>query len=283
MKLKTWRKFVSILAITAALSGMVLIFSTSAASVPLSFIGARYDNIGLNRAISVAISPDGEYVYVASEVEDALAVFSRDAASGVLTPFQVVRDGGAVNGLNGAWGVTVSPDGNHVYVAGRFDNAVAVFSRNIYTGALNFIEAEVDGEGVVDGLSNAVSVAISPDGNYAYVAGWGSDAIAYFSRNTTSGTLTYIDRIKDGEPPVDGLGGVWSVAISPDGKHLYAASGNDNAVAVFSRNIATGVLSYVERKKDGEGGLDGLGKANSVSVSPDGKHVYATGRDDHVR
>jgi len=59
MKLKTWNKSLSLLAIVVVLSGMVFIFSTSAASVPLSFIGARYDNIGLNGAISVAISPDG--------------------------------------------------------------------------------------------------------------------------------------------------------------------------------------------------------------------------------
>ena len=34
--------------------------------------------------------------------------------------------------------------------------------------------------------------------------------------------------------PVDGLEFVQSVTASPDGKHLYAAGSDDNAVAVFS-------------------------------------------------
>ncbi|MCP3997470.1 MAG: hypothetical protein GY722_20785 [bacterium] len=32
--------------------------------------------------------------------------------------------------LDGAIGVAISPDGNHVYVAAVFDSAVTVFSRN---------------------------------------------------------------------------------------------------------------------------------------------------------
>ena len=37
-----------------------------------------------------------------------------------------------------------------------------------------------------------------------------------------------------------------------------------------------GTLTYVEMQKDGVDGVDGLGDPYSVTVSPDGKHVYAT-------
>lgn len=36
---------------------------------------------------------------------------------------------GGVDGLYYAYGVAVTPDGQHVYVAGSEDNAVAVFGR----------------------------------------------------------------------------------------------------------------------------------------------------------
>ena len=81
---------------------------------------------------------------------------------------------------------------------------------------------------------------------------------------------------------VDGLDGAYSVTVSPDGKHVYAAGRADNAVAVFSRNSSTGALTYVEMQKDGLNGVDGLNGAYSVAVSPDGKHVYATGHRENA-
>ena len=40
------------------------------------------------------------------------------------------------------------------------------------------------------------------------------------------------------------------------------------------------ILDFVEFKKDGVDGIDGLGGAYSVTVSPDGKFLYAAGYDD---
>ena len=62
---------------------------------------------------------------------------------------------------------------------------------------------------------------------------------------------------------------------SPDGKHIYAGSLYDDAVAVFSRNSTTGALTFVEFHKDKVGGVDGLDGVESVTVSPDGKNLYA--------
>lgn len=72
------------------------------------------------------------------------------------------------------------------------------------------------------------------------------------------------------------------VSISPDGRHLYVAGGIGNAVVVFSRNAATGQLTFVESQLDGVAGVDGLASAWSVAVSPDGANVYATGMADHA-
>ena len=64
------------------------------------------------------------------------------------------------------------------------------------------------------------------------------------------------------------------MTVSPDGKHLYTAGPGENSVAVFSRASTTGELAFVEFEKDDVGGVDGLNGATSVTVSPDGKHVY---------
>jgi DNA-binding beta-propeller fold protein YncE len=85
---------------------------------------------GLDGANSIAVSPEGRQVYVASQFDDALAVFSRDPISGALTLAGVHKNGeNGVTGLNTANGIAVSPTGSHIYVSGFDDNAVAVFSR----------------------------------------------------------------------------------------------------------------------------------------------------------
>ena len=64
--------------------------------------------------------------------------------------------------------------------------------------------------------------------------------------------------------------------MSPDGAHLYVAAGIGNSVLVFSRDLTTGELSYVETIFDGVGGVEGLAAAWSVALSPDGADVYMT-------
>jgi DNA-binding beta-propeller fold protein YncE len=82
---------------------------------------------------------------------------------------------------------------------------------------------------------------VSPSGAYAYVAGSSDNAVAMFDRDAGNEKLSFIEREKDGiDDPfdsggvVDGLFGAKSVAVSPDGAHVYAAGSSDDAVAAFA-------------------------------------------------
>ena len=103
--------------------------------------------------------------------------------------------------------------------------------------------------GGVDGLDGAYSVTVSPDGNHVYAGGYTDDAIAVFSRNSSTGALTYVEMQKIGVGGVDGIRAVTSVVVSPDGKHVYATGFHDDAVAVFTRNSSTGALTYLEMQR----------------------------------
>jgi 6-phosphogluconolactonase (cycloisomerase 2 family) len=273
--------------IASYLDNAVTAFARNETTGALTYVEMQQDGVGgvdgLYQAHSVAVSPDGRHVYAAGFGDNAVVAFGRNETTGALSFIEMKQDGaGGVDGLYGAHSVAVNPAGDYVYVAGFNDNAVAVFHRDGVTGALTFIEMKQDGVGGVDGLAGARTVAVSPDGDHVYVSSSLDNAVAVFGQNRPSGTLTFVEMKQDGVGGVDGLSGAWGVAVSPDGKHVYATGASDDAVAVFHRDGATGALSFVEVKKDGVGGVDGLGGATSAAVSPDGDYVYVSGYDDRA-
>ena len=242
----------------------------------LAYVGTRHDGSsgvnGLRSADALALSPDGTNLYAAGSGDSALAVFSRDAATGALTFVEQERQGSfGVEGLGGASAVAVSPDGLNVYAAGTQDDSLVVFTRDPADGALFFVERERDSVDGVAGLAGVNAVAVSPDGLNVYATGGADSALAVFMRDATSGTLTFLGA-------ETGLNGPQAMAISLDGAQLYVASGND--LVVFARDPESGMLTLVQTVKDNTNGVDGVGGAAALALSPDGAHLYAAGKLD---
>jgi DNA-binding beta-propeller fold protein YncE len=101
---------------------------------------------GLSQAVFLTLSRDGTTLYVASQVSNAVAVFSRHTGTGALTQ---------LSGIAGCVGENGSDDGT----AGRCTNG--------------------------HGLSGAIAVAVSPDGSNTYAASYLSDALTAFTRDVT--------------------------------------------------------------------------------------------------
>lgn len=262
----------------------IAVFRRDAGTGRLTFAGLVRDGAGgvdgLDAAENAVVSPDGRHVYAVSVIDQALTAFERDADSGGLALVdELRRDGG---GLDGASAVTVSPDGTRVYVAGGVDDAIAVFLRNRSSGLLSFGDDVRDGLGA-DGLDGAAAVAVSPDGMHVYAAGFDDDAIGICEFAQGLDLLRYVAVQRDGVAGVDGLAGAGSVAVSPDGVHVYATGFEDDALAVFARDPAGGGLTFLGGERDGVGGVDGIDGAIAIAISPDGGQVYAAGfADDAV-
>jgi 6-phosphogluconolactonase (cycloisomerase 2 family) len=120
---------------------LVLAWATTASAGGLSFVeNHTLLESGMQDVADLAVSADGANVYTASDNENTIGVYTRNPVTGAITLLETKEDGvGGVDGLHGATGVAVTPDGNCVYGVGRPDNKVATFSRNLVTGALTFV------------------------------------------------------------------------------------------------------------------------------------------------
>ena len=240
----------------------------SAGCISESGAGPCANGHGLGGPNGVAVSPDGKSVYVASARSNAVVRLNRNTTTGAITQPAgaagcISEDGSGPcadgHGLDGPLGVAVSPGGNSVYVASWSGYAVARLNRDRTTGAITQPAGSAGcigefGTGTCadgHGLSAPYDVALSPNGKSVYVASYSSYAVARLNRNTTTGAISQPAGTagcvsEDGTGPcADGHGLInpADVAVSADGKSVYAASYISNAVVRLNRNLTTGAIS----------------------------------------
>ena len=193
----------------------------------------------------VILSSDGNHAYVTGpDGDDAVSWYERNASTGALTY------GGFVEGRSGwsgrlEWCQNCDPViGRKSRVChGKNDNAVSWYERNASTGALTYggVEGRSGRSGRLEWCQN---LTLSSDGKHAYVTGSSDDAVSWYERNASTGSLTYGGILKDAVDGVDGLSGANSVTLSSDGNHAYVTGLHDNAVSWYERNASTGALTY---------------------------------------
>lgn len=255
----------------------IAIFLRNTTTGELSFVDFQELNSGVT---AIKISPDGQFLYAVAADQDAVVVFARDPIIGELSFVEVQQDDiNDVDGLDGAYSLNISPDGKFLYVTGIDDAAITVFERNLISGELSFVEVQRDYTDSIDEPFIPYSLTISPDGEFLYGSGV-NGVIAVFRRNTNTGELSLVELQEDAASDAEGLAGVNSITISPNGRFLYAAIFPDDAVAVFRRDVTTGKLTFIEIQEDNTNGVDGLDGIFSLATSPDSKFIYAAGFGD---
>jgi DNA-binding beta-propeller fold protein YncE len=152
----------------------------------------------------IAITPNGRYVYVANFQSGDIEIYAVNARTGALTRKASVDVDQPVD-------VALTPNGRSLYTTVL--EGVAQFNVNPATGKLTPKAVPV-----VD-VSKPLGLAVSPDGRSAYV---GVDGIAQFNI-AASGALSpktpAIVRVPGVQFP-----GIGHVAVSPNGRHVYATS-----------------------------------------------------------
>ena len=128
---------------------------------------------------------------------------------------------GAWTACTGASALAFSPEGNHLYVTGSADDAATVFSRNQVNGSLTYLHTYKGADIGPNSLDGAISVTVSSDGKNVYVTSFDDNGLTVFSRNGSTGLLTFTEVHRDGINGVSGMINPQMVTLAPDGQNVY--------------------------------------------------------------
>ncbi|MDH6092723.1 PKD domain-containing protein [Anabaenopsis arnoldii] len=178
----------------------------------------------------ITISPDGKHLYGVNQLNALVVVNTSN-----ITQEQIFQDGTVqIEGLDESTAVTISADGNYVYLAGATEEAISVFNRDANTGKLTINpEASWRGTGtqtittLTTGVNHQVFAGVSPINNSDNS---GQAGVLLFHHDPVTGKLT----LQQPAFLTDSLKEVTAIEVSPDGSKVYAISRQDNQLVVLN-------------------------------------------------
>ena len=222
-------------------------------------------NPGLAGAVTLTLSPDGQFVYVPGFNADAVNVFHRDPVTGQLEHRQTLTDGAQ---LGGVVTLRLSEDGKLAVAAAFRSRSVCLFTRDATTGELKLAQARLHEEGGELQLVWPIDATFSSDGKFVYAVDDRAGRVVAFAIEEGP-KLKLVQSFQD--PAFTGARGI---AAHPDGKTLLVNSRTPGTLAVLDRDAATGKLSIRQLLRDEMDGIHGLAGTTGACVSSDGKFVY---------
>jgi YVTN family beta-propeller protein len=198
--------------------------------------------------LDLTVSADGQLVYVTNSESKSISVI--DVAS--LTRRTRIRV--PISGERGPYGVAIHPDGKRLYVTDINGNQVLIVdtARRATIGRIDVIE-------------DPRSLVISADGKRLYVSGGDFD-------DDGDGGISVIDT--ESESVVTTLrmdGGIFRLALSPDGSRLYATD-RANAQLIVVDVAQNRVVNTVQVLPEGE-------ETRDLFVSRDGSQIYVANQE----
>lgn len=202
---------------------------------------------------AIAITPDGQTLYVADKGSDDLLQF-HVGPGGALEPLETRTLAGSPVGL------TVAPDGKRAYMTAE--------------GFIKWMDIGAGGEldeTTLIALNTSgflTDVVLTPDGRHLYASSH-ADGILGFDVGA-GGSLSELD------PPATATGAkVTSLAISADGKSLYAAADSPSGDRLLQYTIgAAGALAAKDPAS-----LPLANGPHDLAITPDGRSLYVAAGD----
>jgi 6-phosphogluconolactonase len=205
----------------------------------------------LTNPAGLAISPFYGVLYAEDPTAESTFDYNINAKTGALSIFF----SGSTDG-NGPEAIAVDPFGAFTLIVNNTSDQVAVAIPG--TGFVNTVATG----------SGPVAITIDPSSQFVYVANSGDGTVSGYNLTLASPYMTPIS----GSPYGAGTNPSALVA-EPYGRYLYVANAGSDSISAYSIDPLTGVLSPIS------GTFSTSGSPSALSVSIDGKYLYATDKD----
>ncbi|MGA9041005.1 MAG: beta-propeller fold lactonase family protein [Terriglobales bacterium] len=239
------------LAAYAAYCGNISVFSVSGTTLT-ELAGSPFSDVDPNNPVvagpsSLAVTPTGNYLYVANQFTNTVSAFQYDS-TGVLTPLSpfTYTAGSNPTGLALSRNITVSgtiTQPHFLYVANSGSDNITGFavcdivSVNCLTptGQLTELSSSPYAAG-----HNPVYIAVNPIYNGVYAVDQGSNAISMYKWASDSGSLSVLTpaTVSTGTAPT------WA-QVHPDGVWVYVANTGGTSVSIYSVGESSPLLGPI--------------------------------------
>jgi DNA-binding beta-propeller fold protein YncE len=179
-------------------NGVVGVFNLSPAGALTEVSGSPFNTSASGNGTSLVMNQDGTFLYVQDTT--SIYVFSVSADTGGLILRQTSP--GPVQGLT----LAMDPTQNYLYAVGSGTNSILTYSIDPISGILTQTKSSA-----MAMQSGALTISISPTGQFAYTIEGDSDLVSYAISN---GVFTPVGKV---HPGVYGQ----QIAIDPSGSFVY--------------------------------------------------------------
>lgn len=234
-------------------------------------VDKEQDKLNLLAPWDVVAIPNGSQFLVASYMSNSVPLFEVEEQNNKLVHKGKLAIPSTDDGFGNPVGLSVSPSGDTFFVLGFEQHLLSVFAKSEVGDFLFKQSIALE----ANNCKNPQSAAVSPDELYVYVACSGTSAIATFAKQPDS-SYHFVGDVNAADLSVSGLEGTSTLALTRNGKTLYAAGEMGNGVFIFS--VKTDGRLQLKRKLSlPEVELGELAGLSSIALSPDEKNMLLTG------
>ena len=243
--------------------------TTAVTAAPTLSVHTALEQVG-ESPFGITVTPDGRWSFL-DLVGGQVEVFSDAGFTPRLVRTINVPDGDAV-------GSSLTRDGRYLLVTDGYREATVISVRRAEMGAANAVLGTLAPPAGVNVGQGSIEVTSSPDGHYAFVSiEYGGGVAVYDLRAALADHFResgYLGLIPLGQ-------GVVGMAVSPDGRWLYATS--EGAAAGGPAGGTLSVISVATAARDPARSVvanaPGHCSPVRVAVSADGSVVWVTARE----
>ena len=170
-----------------------------------------------------------------------------------------------LGGLSYPLGVVIAVNGEYAFVINQGVVGLGLPTNEAGSGSVSVINTTTNGvTEIFTFASNPTSVAVMPNGEYAYVTNYDSDSVSMIS--TATNTVISTVPLPVGTNPVD-------VAVTPNGNYAYVAA---YVTTEYGREVG-GTVSVISTSSNTvTATISGLSNLGDVAITPNSEYAYVT-------